>query len=344
MITRHYAESDHEALRDLVADVWPERPAEVFTNRWWWRRSPAPLFIAEDSDSGKLTGMCAYIPFTLRSGGTDHAAAWFVDFFVSRAQQGKGLGKSITVEVMGRFPVTASLMQSDPAWRAFKKLGWSERRFAKLYLQMFPSVQRYWTRRSSSTVKLVSQPFDRELPVEIAAALDALWLSEREAYGAIAVRDSTTLGERYAGWKERSYQLLLAYEGSTLAGYMITRTLPKNSLRSMRRLRIGLVVDYLIRGGRRDIFRLLLSEATDAAVTDGATAMLCMAASDELGQALAAAGYLHSGTPLLGRKLHALDVGFTRYTADATFVDRQPWYLTLGDCDLDLVWGETPLS
>jgi len=346
MITvRHFGDDDLESLRGLVREVWSDRPPEVFDRRWWWlMRQPAPLFVAEDRETGRLIGMCAYVPFNFHANGVDERGAWFVDFFVSPEQQGKGVGKTITLEVMNRFPVTASLSQSDPAWAAFRKLGWRPRAFAKLYLHVAPSLWNLWPARGSSTITLVSEICPALLSPEVAQEIDNLWSATRGTYPALALRDSTTLQERYGASERRSYEMVRAYRGGQLIGYMISRLLPRNSLRSLRRLDIGLIADYLIRAEEAEVFIQLLRKATRTSLARGAQAMLCMAGCSMAERALRGGGYLHSSTPLIGRKLRSLDIGFTFYSTSTDWPDPSEWFLTLGDCDLDLLWGETPIS
>ena len=331
---RPYSNEDKEALRRFVRGVWPVRPDEMFDKRWWWRRTPPSLFLAVDDDAQRIVGMCAYIPFELHSDGNDERAAWFVDFFVSPDQQGKGIGKSLTREVMKTFPVTASLSQSDDAWATFRKLEWSERSYAKLYLHIAPKL---WPGpRHHPDIAITSHPFDSNLAPEIAGQIDRLWLSARDAYKAIAVRDSATLNTRYARFEQRRYRLFLAHRDGEIVGYLISRVLPKKTLRSFHQS-IGLVVDYLTINDNADAFSALLRSATTASLSAGARAMLCMSTHSGTSGVLTKAGYLHSGTPLIGRKLRALDVGFTCYGP----VVPSNWFLTPGDCDLDMGWAET---
>jgi len=335
---RPYLDEDKESLRQFTREVWSNQPAEVFDRRWWWRHSIAPLIVAIDDQTNRIVGMCAYIPFRLHSGGTDERAAWFVDFFVAPGQQGKGIGTSLTREVMNRFPVTASLLQSDAAWAAFRKLQWRPRSWAKLYLHVAPALWHGFAKwRRGSRITVSSQAYTSALSPDIGARVDRLWRSVCDSYDAIAVRDSASLNDRYGRFEQRRYRLFLAYRDDRLIGYMISRVLPKNSLRSFRRS-FGLVVDYLILNDDPDVFRALLGKAADASVAEGARAMMCMSTSNAIGRALVKAGYLHSGTPLIGRRLGTLDVGFTFYGSPVS----SNWFLTSGDCDMDLSWGDTP--
>src|SRR5262249_45945911 len=151
------------------------------------------------------------------------------------------IGSSLTRAVMQKFPVTASLSQSDPAWATFRKLQWSDRTFAKLYLHIAP---RFLHRRANDRV--VSMRFERSLAPDMAERIDGLWLAVRATHVAMPLRDADHLNRRYGHFRGRSYCLSVAFRGDEVAGCMITRILPRNTLRSLR-WSIGLVVDYLVR-------------------------------------------------------------------------------------------------
>ncbi len=340
IVVRPYLPEDRELLRAFIREVWSEKPEAVFDNRWWWRSPSPPLFVAVDAQSECIVGMCAHIPFALRIGEIERQSAWFVDFFVSPEQQGKGIGKLLTQEVMKRFPVTASLAQSDAAWFAFKKLHWNDRSIAKLYLHLAPALWHGSDTLQSAGITVSARIWGSSLPLEVANELDAFWLAARSQFDAISVRDSQTLQLRYGGFDRRDYRMLLAHREGELVGYMVCRTLPRNSLRSLRRS-IGLVADYLILNDDPAVFRTLLKFAAKVSVGAGARAVLCMSNGSRTAAVLSRAGYIYSGTPLIGRKLRSLDVGFTCYSEDSLPKD---WYLTPGDCDLDLSWGETSLA
>src|SRR5512137_1716701 len=132
---RPYAPADHAALLDLLREVWPHKHdvAAHVEDRWWWRHASPPILVAGDTRTLRLLALCAFMPFTLIAGGTPHSAAWFVDFFVRPDCQGRGIGSRLTRAVQERFAVTASLSQTEAAWRVFQKLGWHPRTPVPLY-------------------------------------------------------------------------------------------------------------------------------------------------------------------------------------------------------------------
>jgi len=349
---RRFEPADREGLRRLIYEVWPDRPPEVFDKRWWWRTESPPLFVAEDEASGAIVGVCAFPAFPLYFDNRTVNATWFVDFFVSDKHQGKGIGKALSLAVMKEFAVTASLSQTEAAWQTFKRLGWQERQTTKLYLNPWGLLP------GANALLRAIAPVDRGLRLEsgefvilpaLASAHDALWQALRSRYQALSVRDAQTLATRYARRDDRHYEIVRAWRGERLCGYMIIRVCPPNSLRSLKRYPvgrrpIGLVVDYLAAPDEPLVFASLLDAAAELLEARGARSMLCLCSVDAFHPHLTRRGFLHGGTPLLRQKLATMDVSFTaHFQPNETVLIGRRWFLTLGDCDMDLTWGESPV-
>ncbi|HYT80664.1 MAG TPA: GNAT family N-acetyltransferase [Actinomycetota bacterium] len=341
---RPYAPADRDRLRELVTkDVWAHRPAETFDRRWWWREPEPPLLVAQDTHDGELIGFCAFVPFTLYSKSKTTAAAWYVDFFVSSRHQRKGIGKALTREVMGRFPLTAALWATEGSWAVFQRLGWTDQRFVDIFLNpwpMLPIVGRGMMsrrRRSHPGVRLDVAPIGETLPRP--HEIDALWLRVRDGYEALVVRDSATLTARYRQRLGRQYTIMRAYRDSQLAGYMIVRPLPRGSLRPLRRFPVGLVVDYLLDRDDPPLFGLMLDAASARLIAQGSRCVVCLSTERPFHVPLKRRGFLSAGTPLVGRKLSRMRIAFTFFTSGEA--DRPPsdWMLTFADADSDLTWG-----
>ena len=92
---RPYAAGDRGRLLELLKRVWPNRqPLEPHVDRrWWWQFPEPPILVVEQSGTDALAGVCAYMPFNLRTGSRERDAAWFVDFYVRPDHQGRGLGR-----------------------------------------------------------------------------------------------------------------------------------------------------------------------------------------------------------------------------------------------------------
>ena len=337
---KDYSPDKKESLRALCAEVWPNQPAGVFDRRWWWSSSTPPIKLVADAATGKLAGFCAYIPFAAHFGSRTRSSAWLVDFFVAPGHQGKGLGRLLTASVSESFELTASLNQNDAAYAVFRKMGWRPRRTAKLYLNP-------WTLAAGAFRPFFGAPIDPRLTISaapfssdrIGPEFDRLWNTAKERFGAMCVRDARALRERY-GQPGTPYTLLRCEENGALAGYMVTRRLPRGAVRSLRGLPAGLIVDYLTAPEASPrIFSALAADAARRLAGEGPAVLLALSSVPEFGRALAALGFAHSGTPLIGGILARLDVGFTLAgrSGDDEILDA-PWFLTLGDCDMDLMW------
>lgn len=346
---RAYRADDREKLTQFANDVWGDDAETIVSRRWWWRYPTPPLEVVEDPASGEIVGMCAYIPFTLSVGGETRPAAWFVDFFVSASRRGQGIGKILTTAVHDAWPVTASLSQTDPAWHTFRRLGWSERRFVKVYASLSPIIPgaRSWLRRVSArtTHRLGLTASEEPLTEETLGELfdesfDRLW--ERVRPNVVAtVRDAATLRARYTSRSGRSgpgYRLLRWHRDDELVAYAIVGTYPPGAVRAASRLRVGVIVDYLLDPSHGELFRALVDASTAAAAERGARLVLCQTSVAELGRVLARRGFLHADLPIVGHRLSPLNAGFT-YKSESTIEhETSPWFLTFGDCDAELTW------
>jgi len=336
-VVRPYAVADRARVLELLRQVWPNRrPLEPHVDRrWWWQFPEPPLFVLEDRRTGALAGLCAWMPFALRCSGRERTAAWFVDFYVLPNHQGKGSGPRLTQAVQERFSLTASLSQTAMAWRVFQKLGWRER--TRVPLAMHPWPKRWmFPARAGHTV--TRGPVLPGLPME--RAVDALWARVASAYPAIATRTSGHLLTRYADHGGRRYEIACGYRGAECVGYAITRLVDGRDARSASGRTTGLIVDVLTHPQDADAFAALLSESCRRLIDQGATRLYCLITPAPFRRVLARHGFLSPETPLLGRRLHSQDKWLTWFAADGAGVPGPvDWYVTLGDCDLDVAWS-----
>lgn len=322
-VVRPYAGGDRARLIELLQQVWPNRrPIEPHVDRrWWWQFPEPPIVVIADRRSEQLAGVCAYMPFPLFSRGRGRSAAWFVDFYVLQEHQGRGFGRRLTRAVQDRFSVTASLSQTAMAWRVFQKLGWRDRAAVQIAMHPWPKP---WMFRSGSGYELSRHPIDAKLPVK--SDLDALWAAVMEAYPAIASRTSEELVRRYSSHGGRAYDLICARRGGQCAGYMVVRS-------------PGLIVDVLARPDDAGAFKAMLSEAGRHLIELGARRLYCLATPQAWRRVLARHGFLSAGTPVLGARLESQTKWLTLFTTESSVPEPGDWFVTLGDCDLDLAWA-----
>ena len=334
LIVRPYAPADKPRLIELLRQVWPHKHdigAHV-ANRWWWQWAETPLFVVEEPAAARLVGLCAHMPFTLRTSRQELPGAWFVDFFVLPAFQGLGLGVRLTRAVQERYALTASLSQTAMAYRVFHKLGWSERMPVTLFMR--PLALPWPSGGGPRDLTISTSAVDPGL--SDAEELDALWAGVQDAYPAIAVRSGAAIRQRYASHGGRAYQMARVYRGSVCTGYMVARVVtPMSGARPTQ----GLIVDHLVAPGDAASFKALLTGATNWLAEQGARRIFCIATPLTLQRVLRSRGFVSPSTPLLGRFVSGNTKWLTYATTPASvIVEGLDWYLTLGDCDVDAAW------
>ena len=338
-IVRDYRPDDKERLRELCRDVWSDRPAETFERRWWWSQDRPPLKLAEDPSSRALVGFCGFAPFSLFFQGRSYPSAWFADFFITEAHQGKGLGRQLAGAVMEGFELAASLNHNEAALSLFKKMDWKEHRVADLYLYpwlLIPGVSRWQAlsrKKDAYEIKVDAWPLSA--PEEF----DSLWRQARDRWAPLACRDAAALERRYGPLK-RDYKMLRCCKDGALVGYMVTRIAPAGAIRSLPARPTGLIVDFLVRPEESsEIFRALLAGALQHLARDGASCIMSLATTEPFARELARHGFLHAASPLIGPRLSRLKARFAFTGPACAALGPAPWYLTLGDADLDLMWN-----
>jgi GNAT superfamily N-acetyltransferase len=332
---RPYEHADRVPLLELLREVWPyKRDIEAHVDdRWWWRHQAPPILVAEEGRAQRLLGLAAFMPFTLVAGGIAYSAAWFVDFFVRPDCQGRGIGSRLTKAVQDQFAVTASLSQTEMAWRVFQKLGWRERVPATLYMHPLPRRWMFGTPARKYRV----DTSDIESTGAVAAALDDAWHGLRGSFPVMAQRTGMDVLKRYAAQGSRRYVLLRCHTPSTCAGYMVVRAVPPMTPETPPQ--DGLIVDYLVPPDDPAVFHALLREAVGQLTESGVRRIHCLSTVPACQRVLATHGFLSPSTPVLGRRLH----GGTKWLTFTSAAPALPagaasWHLTLGDCDLDHVW------
>lgn len=326
--------AEKDRLYEFLLEIWTDQSRDSLDRRWWWRFTPPPLLVARDTDDD-IVGVCAYIPFSLWTEAGERKGAWIVDYFVRSTHQGRGIGRRLVEAVEGRFEFMASLNQSDAAMAVFARMGWTERSYVSLYICPAPRLARALLGVRARTGPEVNVSVS---PAAFGAEFQRLWEACRDSLAPIADRSASYLQNRFGPASGRDYRLITARVNGTLAGYMVMRSLPRGSLRSLPGQAVGLVADYLVDPAHSAVFASLIREATK--LTGAHARFLIALAVDETSQrVIRRSGFLGPDTPLIGRRLRRLALGFT---ATASAPRHAPWYLTPLDCDLDLLWGSNP--
>ncbi|MGH9942307.1 MAG: GNAT family N-acetyltransferase [Pyrinomonadaceae bacterium] len=117
------------ALARFYERMYPRR-ADFLQRHWRWLYRvgaydsiPAPLVVVHDDE---VIGHAGLIPVTLRRGGVERTAIWFVDFGVLPEYQRQGLGVGLTREWMAACPLHVTFC-NERSLGVFLKYGWEAR-------------------------------------------------------------------------------------------------------------------------------------------------------------------------------------------------------------------------
>ncbi len=126
---RAAAEIPAAALEDFYDRMYPGRAA-FLKRHWRWlyrvgsRESvPSPLVAVAGE---RVVGHGGLIPVTLRRGGEERTAAWFLDFAILPEFQRKAVGGLLVHTGMLSCPLQIAFL-NERSWRMVEKLGWETR-------------------------------------------------------------------------------------------------------------------------------------------------------------------------------------------------------------------------
>ncbi len=335
---RPYREDDRYKLEQLVDEVMPNLGPSGLTDRWWWHHEPPPIMLAETDDGSSIVGLCSAMPFSLFNAGKYYDGGWVVDFHISPQHQRKGVGSRITAYWMDHLEVAATLQHSNAAWATFKKAGWAQRWFFPRCVSPFSLLPGF-----RSLVGLLKKRRNTGIecnritgPEVFDESFDGLWNRLKDSLGPVVVRNREALQKRYAGFRSGRYELLTCHQHGELCGYMILRNLARGEFLSLRRFRVGAIVDFLADIDDTEVFGDLLEYAIIRMMDTGAQLLFCMTSVPGFIDILAGHGFFHPGLPLIGNHLNRLYTTFTFFSREhGATLDHRPWYLTMGDCDVE---------
>jgi hypothetical protein len=156
---------------------------------------------------------------------------------------------------------------------------------------------------------------------------DALWERARRPHSAMVAR-----GHRYLNWRfcqrpDATYFLYGFERGGELDGFLVARAV------TYRGMQWGYLVDFMAPENSSEVLRSLVGAAIDEFRALGVAAVSCHATDPAARGALFRSGFF----PVLQRE----PIRFTRLIREerpdlAKFAALKPWYLTMGDGDLEM--------
>ena len=251
--------ADKSKVNDLARRIFGPDGAGKFDDRWWWNDTEPHAWVAEHTPSGDIVAVCGARRTRLLVGGFERSAVAINDWYVSPDHAGFGLGRILVDKACTGCDFAYSNSFSDLAKAAFERLEWAGFSDHPMFVGAVPVVLLLGTRdRTGLTVesRVVSSKAQDALP-----EVDEIWRASQPENVTMMVRDSRALAEHVALARATGYSLFVARRGGNPVGYLLLRVLPPGALGTFSHVRTGLVVDYHVTNGDREILRTLVSKA-----------------------------------------------------------------------------------
>lgn len=329
---------DLDGLRELAVSLWDEEEREIFTPRWWWNSAEPQCWIAECERTGEIAAICGARRTRFLLTGSVKEACAINDWYVSPHHAGHGLGRKLVDRSAesAEFLYTSAI--SDSAATGFSRLGWvGDVRIPMLVA--VPALSGSVFRRPYGGLTVQHTEVDSADAAELEAA-DAIWNRLEWERPAMNVRDSSFVREQIALSGGRRYTLLVGTSANTgrELGYLIYRVLPPGSFKSLPRVRVGLISDYLVSRFDLETLRALALESSRRLAREKVPLALCLAADPEHQRAFGSVGFMSSrrfGTRL-SRRLSSRSMHKPPSSSSPVQAN---WHMTFADNDTDLILG-----
>lgn len=345
-LLHRYQTSERSELLDFVREVYsPDDSARIVT-QWPWRYERNP-FTPEDGPSvwllrigTQLVGLAAGYRFNMWMGGTECIGECRGTWIVHPDYRGQNLWQRITsppddppimigwsrlpprvsmgvnwftnpVRPLVRILDAGRLTAHFSGNRALGSIGSAASTTAR-------SVMRHFRRTSQHTVAHLDR-FDQRA--------DALWLRTRRSEAAMIVRDHRYLNWRYRERPDADYTLYGVERGAELDGFLVTRT------GTFLGMSWGYLVDFLAPEDSPNVLMALVKAALDEFRRLGVAAVTCYATDAASRRALVRCGFFPAPQKTPIRFVHLI----RKDRSDLErFKTAAPWYLTMGDGDLEM--------
>jgi hypothetical protein len=280
----------------------------------------------------------------IKAGASYYDAAWGVDLIVRPDWQQRGVGSVIALEASRDCKVAIGVSVSTQAAKAIQRLGWSDLAMVPIYLRPLQlkrvlglGISPIIARTAGALPSALLDVIDRSvlgaglrLPrVELEhiehfdARADEIWHRCAPHYRVLCRRDRETLEWRFAEHPiKRRYVMYYVKRRRELIGYVVLR------YGSWNALPCGYIVDYLSRPKHTP---LLLAAALREIRRQGAAIAACNTLSTSSDRAFRMLGFIPRESRcrmmLKTQGIDDIDAG--------TLHDRNAWFVTAGDSDLD---------
>ena len=275
-----------------------------------------------------LCGQLGAILVSFKVFDEEFVCGWLADFGIVPKWQRQGLGIKLVQAAFDELGFILGYGLSSASYNLFIKLGWTYlgevplyRRVLRPYISYRPRALLdliYWSlvnkykppRFSTDTVKIIER-FDKRA--------DAVWKQMAKEITCAAKRDQTYLNWRYVDVPGCDYILLASIMGDEHKGYIVI----------CKRGYVGHIVDFIVPPSDSLTIKLLIDTTIRFFYRNGFREVTCGASDARIQNILRSYCFRRRG---FGRR-------FLYWNDSKRVMIRsklQDWFLTSGDCDLDL--------
>lgn len=337
---REVLPEDRPGLRALAREVWPDRPENIFADRWWLRGDERSALVGIHRDSNELVGVLADRRCRVEIEGKTVSASGICDWYLSPRHSGHGLGKRLMKKLIDAYELVIGISPTEVSHANLKRLGFGPVFPAPAYLAPVPSA---WIAarvlRTRAGKKLEVRSLALESGSDVPEVVDAIWTARQDRASVSLVRDAAEIRWRVGITRARGYHLFLAYDAGRPVGYLLARVGPRGTSNRLTWSPLGLVVDFLcVDPDDTAVLLALLEPCLAWFARKGAPLALALTTVPPAAKTLHGLGFVSPATPLVGAKLGKLGTRFTyRYPAGHT--EARAFHFTFADADLDLALG-----
>jgi GNAT superfamily N-acetyltransferase/ribosomal protein S18 acetylase RimI-like enzyme len=353
---RPYREGDEQDIRDLFELVF-DKPLSLERWLWQYRDNGTDTFIITlaEGEGGELAGQYALRPTRMKIGDKTRLGTLSLDtmvhpdyrrqgMFTKTAKHAYQTAKQLEVpltygfpnqnsyhgfvhrlewvDLCGRLPVFVRILKLENVLskRIDSKLVRSVVKFlGDISLGLFYRFRRGGDLPPGHKLTEVSSLDER---------VDRLWEEAAADHEILVVRDQSYLNWRFVENPTESYTIFICEQGQEVAGYVVLKCEEKFGLR------IGFIVDILVRPGARDVSTGLVSEAVKYFQENQMDLVSCLVLEHTVqAESLKRNGFVVVPQGFFPQELYLGVRSHTDEYAEEFIMNSENWFITWADHD-----------
>jgi len=332
---------------------YPHRSPESIAPNWRWmlvesafRLDSKPLVWLYLKDNAVVAHQGA-IPVRLQIADDEVTTGWFVETMAAKSIRGSAIGPMLVKKALEDLPLNLSLGQTTRMREMQFALGWRE--VCLLSKHVFVCGYRVnlrnklppylaeigafaigvyhnlrWKRKRQAKSARISYSTIRRFNEEH----DELWRQMANSCTCAVVRDASYLNWKYIDRPSSQFTCIEMRDGGKLLGVSVVMLGEPNETYNYRR---GFLVDFVMQLEREDVISALINESVKVLKSLKAQTVTCHVSSESVRAALDSFGFIDREP----RHHFLVAVDNKRAAFERHLLQKQNWFLTLGDSDAD---------